>query len=106
TGRFRSPAETPGDPSTNLASNRSTRFSRGLEPRKAKAREADQHHRPGRSLGNRAADGEVESKAAGPVGDEIVAERQIDRPGVGAKIEDVVVEETLRDRQTSEDGIG
>ena len=30
----------------------------------AEAREAKQHHRPGRRLGNRAAEGKVEAKAA------------------------------------------
>ena len=44
----------------------------------SRAREADQHHRPGRGLGNRAADGEVETEAARPVSDKIVSEGQVD----------------------------
>jgi hypothetical protein len=36
---------------------------------KAEPREADQHHRPSGRLGDRAADGEVEAKAARPVSD-------------------------------------
>jgi hypothetical protein len=67
----------------------------------AEAREADQHHGPG--LGDRAAHGEVEGKAAGPVSDKFVAEGQVDvGPEVGAQIEDAIFEETLGERQTAE----
>src|SRR6202034_1996480 len=66
--------------------------------------EADQHHRPGRGLGRRAkaSHSEVETKAAGPVSDERVAEGQVDGGSqVGAEIDDVIPEETLGDRQAS-----
>ncbi len=57
---------------------RGARLSRSAIARIAEAREADQHHRPGRGLGNRAADGEVEAKAARPVSDEIIGDGQVD----------------------------
>ena len=69
----------------------------------AEPREADQHHRPGRGLGDRAANGEVEAKAARPVSDKCVAEGQVEGgPQIGAQIDDVIVEETLGDRQAFE----
>src|ERR1700733_9976581 len=83
----------------------------GLSPRrpmagKAQSREANEHHRPGRGLGNRAANGEVEAKATGPVSDKRVAKGQVDiGPEVRAQIDDVIPEETLGDRQAPESRI-
>ena len=53
-------------------------LARGAIASEAEACEAEQHHRPRRGLRNRATYGEVETKAAGPIRDEIVPERQID----------------------------
>ena len=57
---------------------RRAELSRSAIARIAEAGEAEEHHRPGRGLGNRAAHGEVEAEAAGPVSDKRVAEGQID----------------------------
>jgi hypothetical protein len=70
--------------------------------RKAYSGEAEEHHGPGCGFGGRrdAANGEVEAKAAGPVSDKSVAERQVDvGPEVGTQIKDAVLKETLGDRQ-------
>jgi len=69
----------------------------------ASARETEQHHRPSRRFGYRAANSEVETKAAGPVSSQRVANGQIDIGAeVGAQIDDVIVEETLGNCQASE----
>ena len=61
-----------------LACLRGARLSRSAIARIAEAGEADQHHRPGRGLRNRAADREVVAVPPRPVSDKIVSDGQVD----------------------------